>query len=233
MQRPRRLVIGVDLFENAQPPRSSLRGIRIEVSRIRVGPTGAMAWISCRRVLPSPTPRISRVCRSPRHGRTVYLLPPNPNPDPQYGRLSTPKTAALIHAKRRSSSSHATTAEAAKYGFDRAHGPTDVSSLRASRDGSITWISCRIQSNDAPTPLLAHACRSPRRKHTLYVLPMPSDPNDGANGPRLPTALDSGHGIDPFSLAISSTRVTWRRNGHAHSARIPPPGPRRPPRPQT
>lgn len=65
-----------------------------EVSRLRVGYNGEIAWISCSGTTGSePTALLSRGCRrSKKRIRKVYVLPPNPVPDPNEGGPRRPPT---------------------------------------------------------------------------------------------------------------------------------------------
>jgi hypothetical protein len=94
-------------------------------------------------------------------------------------------------------------------------GPAQVSRLRVGRTGAMVWISCRVSGTDLPAARLKRACRSPRRTHRIYVMV----PANAVNS--FPTLLDSGHGIDAFSLSIGRKRVIWRHNGRLRSAPIP------------
>jgi hypothetical protein len=63
-----------------------------EVSAVRVGVQGVLAWISCTRTLPMNSPRLSHLCRSPRHQHTVYVQPPIGPPDENGGGDPRPPT---------------------------------------------------------------------------------------------------------------------------------------------
>lgn len=70
---------------NAQPCETFIAGAaarvpdptrgRSDVSQLRIGPTGATAWLSCRHESGGPpNPRLGRACYSTRRSRSVYVI---------------------------------------------------------------------------------------------------------------------------------------------------------------
>lgn len=103
---------------------------------------------------------------------------------------------------------------------DPTPGRSDVSQLRIGRTGATAWISCRHESGGPPNPRLGRACFSTRRPRSVFVIAPPLANATGRERYE-PVRLDTGRGINPFSLAVGSKRVTWRRNGRLRSAPFP------------
>jgi hypothetical protein len=86
----------------------------------------------------------------------------------------------------------------------------ELAATRLRADGAVAWISC--PSNQSAYGRLSPACERPggRLKH-VWALDSTLDE---------PRRLDAGRRIDPHSLTLSGSELTWRRRGRLHRAQL-------------
>jgi hypothetical protein len=89
-------------------------------------------------------------------------------------------------------------------------GDAEVPAIRLRPDGAVAWVSCDSPYGPAYGEI-SRCVRGTRAQKRVYAL------DRYRNAPRL---LDKGPGINPTSLALAGSRLTWRHSGGTRAARL-------------
>ena len=86
-----------------------------------------------------------------------------------------------------------------------------VGSLRINRQASVAWIVCEYSQNTAGNP--RPECVRPGHEARVWKL-------ERGGGPNAPTLLDQGTDIDPRSLGLRGSELSWIRGGERQTAEL-------------
>jgi hypothetical protein len=95
-------------------------------------------------------------------------------------------------------------------------GEDKVGSLRLKSDGAVAWIQCPVLDNHSVTGSPRPNCLGAGRSvNTVYKLDAGSDRSEGDV-----MALDHGKQVDPGSLQLHGSTLTWVKKGERRSATL-------------
>lgn len=99
-------------------------------------------------------------------------------------------------------------------GSGRGDRPTRIGSVRVKTNGALAWIACPARAKDPNfTPVADRRPNCIRAGAYDSVFKLDS-------AARKPSRLDSGHRIDPSSLRLRGSTLSWSNNGRRHSAML-------------
>jgi hypothetical protein len=85
-----------------------------------------------------------------------------------------------------------------------------VGSVVVRERGAVAWISCEVRFADSPPTSRAPECVGPGALDRVYR----------ASARGRPRVLDKGRDIDPDTLRLRGTRLSWRSGGQTRTARM-------------